>query len=120
MQSLQITRTAVNYALVGWRIGRNRVLCGPNDGMTFETDNADGLKRGKGASLEESTGKKLTRLREKVVLYDSILQSIEFILDLPGVAADSTFVKELEAKRRYFRALRYEYSVLLAVTIQAN
>ncbi|GIK02277.1 hypothetical protein Aspvir_006326 [Aspergillus viridinutans] len=106
MQGLQITRTAVNYALVGWRIGRNRVLCGANDGMTFETDDAEGLKRGKGASREESTGKKLTRLREKVVLYDSILQSIEFILELPGVAADSTFVQELEAKRCYFRALR--------------
>lgn len=26
MQALQITRTAVNYALVGWRIGRNRIL----------------------------------------------------------------------------------------------
>ncbi|KAH2067087.1 hypothetical protein KXX03_000929 [Aspergillus fumigatus] len=106
MQSLQITRTAVNYALVGWRIGRNRVLCGTNDGMIFETDKAECLKRGKGASREESTGKKLTRLREKVVLYDSILQSIEFILELPGVAADTTFVQELEAKRCYFRALR--------------
>jgi signal recognition particle subunit SRP68 len=120
MQSLQITRTAVNYALVGWRIGRNRVLCGTNDGMIFETDKAECLKRGKGASREESTGKKLTRLREKVVLYDSILQSIEFILELPGVAADTTFVQELEAKRCYFRALRYEYPVLLAITIQAN
>jgi signal recognition particle subunit SRP68 len=120
MQSLQITRTAVNYALVGWRIGRNRVLCGANDGMTFETDNAKSFKGGKGASREESTGKKLTRLREKVVLYDSILQSIEFIMELPGVAADSTFVQELEAKRCYFRALRYEYTILLAVTIQSN
>ncbi|KAL8722979.1 MAG: hypothetical protein Q9181_007378, partial [Wetmoreana brouardii] len=31
MQSLQITRTAVNYNLVEWRIGRNRVLCGEQD-----------------------------------------------------------------------------------------
>jgi signal recognition particle subunit SRP68 len=52
-------------------------------------------------------GKKLNKLRERVVLYDSTLQSLDFILELPGVAADSAFVKDLEAKRHYFRALRY-------------
>lgn len=107
MQSLQITRTAVNYALVGWRIGRNRVLCGENDGTSFEPDQNKTQKNGKVAKREEATGKKLARLRERVVLYDSTLQSIEFILELPGVAADSEFVGELDAKRAYFRALRY-------------
>ncbi|GES61559.1 signal recognition particle [Aspergillus terreus] len=107
MQSLQITRTAVNYALVGWRIGRNRVLCGDSDGVTFETDQVKTPKGGKASGKrEEATRKKLARLRERVVLYDSTLQSIEFILELPGVAADSEFVGELEAKRSYFRALR--------------
>ncbi|KAL4887919.1 hypothetical protein BDV59DRAFT_156923 [Aspergillus ambiguus] len=106
MQGLQITRTAVNYALVGWRIGRNRVLCGDSDGVSFEADQKT-QKAGKAsAKREEATGKKLARLRERVVLYDSTLQSIEFILELPGVAADSDFVRELEAKRSYFRALR--------------
>ncbi|KAE8145124.1 hypothetical protein BDV25DRAFT_165316 [Aspergillus avenaceus] len=107
MQSLQITRTAVNFALVGWRIGRNRVLCGENDGVHGEADQTKLPKVGK-ASLqrEQAKGKKLARLREKVVLYDSTLQSIEFILELPGVAADTDFVKELGAKRSYFRALR--------------
>ncbi|KKY23611.1 putative signal recognition [Phaeomoniella chlamydospora] len=33
VQSLQITRTAVNYALIEWRIGRDRMLCGVNDGI---------------------------------------------------------------------------------------
>jgi signal recognition particle subunit SRP68 len=108
MQSLQITRTAVNYALVGWRIGRNRVLCGENDGITFEPHRTQSSKGSKAATQqEEPSGKKLTWLRERVVLYDSTLQSIEFILELPGIAADSTFVQELEAKRGYFRALRY-------------
>ncbi|KAL2799341.1 hypothetical protein BJX66DRAFT_293595 [Aspergillus keveii] len=107
MQSLQITRTAVNYALVGWRIGRNRVLCGENDGITFEPHRTQSSKGSKAATQqEEPSGKKLTWLRERVVLYDSTLQSIEFILELPGIAADSTFVQELEAKRGYFRALR--------------
>ncbi|KAL2848090.1 hypothetical protein BJY01DRAFT_212247 [Aspergillus pseudoustus] len=107
MQSLQITRTAVNYALVGWRIGRNRVLCGANDGITFEPHRIQPSKDNKAASKEEEpTGKKLTWLRERVVLYDSTLQSIDFILELPGIAADSAFVQELEAKRSYFRALR--------------
>lgn len=108
MQSLQITRTAVNFALVGWRVGRNRVLCGEHDGVHGETDQAKATKGSKGsAKHEETKGKKLARLRERVVLYDSTLQSIEFILELPGVAADSTFVQELGAKRSYFRALRY-------------
>ncbi|KAF9885808.1 hypothetical protein FE257_012390 [Aspergillus nanangensis] len=107
MQALQITRTAVNYDLVGWRIGRNRVLCGENDGVSFEPENTKGQKSGKmSAKRDEATGKKLARLRERVVLYDSTLQSIEFILELPGVAADSAFVQELEARRSYFRALR--------------
>ncbi|PYI06292.1 hypothetical protein BO78DRAFT_397244 [Aspergillus sclerotiicarbonarius CBS 121057] len=107
MQALQITRTAVNYDLVGWRIGRNRVLCGENDGTCFESVPAKLPKSAKAsAKQDEATGKKLARLRERVVLYDSTLQSIEFILELPGVAADTAFVRELDAKRRYFRALR--------------
>lgn len=105
MQALQITRTAVNYTLVGWRVGRNRVLCGDRDGLSFEEDHTS-------PSGKESTkhaagnGKKLNKLRERVALYDSTLQSLEFILELPGVAADSAFVQDMEAKRHYFRALR--------------
>ncbi|KAL4810755.1 hypothetical protein BDV18DRAFT_127935 [Aspergillus unguis] len=106
MQSLQITRTAVNYALVGWRIGRNRVLCGENDGITFEPSRTHPKSKKTASQQEEPIGKKLTWLRERVVLYDSTLQSIEFILELPGIAADTDFVNELEAKRNYFRALR--------------
>ncbi|KAL4922726.1 hypothetical protein BDW62DRAFT_2269 [Aspergillus aurantiobrunneus] len=107
MQSLQITRTAVNYALVGWRIGRNRVLCGENDGITFEPSRLQLSKNTKVTSEHDApNGKKLTSFRERVVLYDSTLQSIEFILELPGIAADSDFVRELGAKRSYFRALR--------------
>jgi len=78
IQSLQITRTAVNYALVGWRIGRNRVLMGPKDGSLDETGPEKSRKSKKnGAKLvqkEESTGQKLAKLRERVVLYDSTLQ----------------------------------------------
>lgn len=112
MQGLQITRTAVNYALVGWRVGRNRVLCGEQDGISFDTGSTKTSKSGKaGGRREEGRGKKLTQLRERVVLYDSTLQSLEFVLELPGVAADSAFVSELEAKRCYFRALRYFFFI---------
>ncbi|RDW93548.1 signal recognition particle subunit SRP68 [Aspergillus mulundensis] len=107
MQSLQITRTAVNYALVGWRTGRNRVLCGEKDGIAFEPGRMHSSKNKKTTAEQDApSGKKLTWLRERVVLCDSTLQSIEFILELPGVAADSDFVRELEVKRNYFRALR--------------
>ena len=110
MQALQITRTAVNYALVGWRIGRNRVLCGKQDGAIFEPEVKKPKKTrkvGKARPIqEESTGRKLTRLRERVVLYDSTLQSLDSVKELPGVVADQKFVEELEAKRAYFAALR--------------
>ena len=110
MQALQITRTAVNYALVGWRIGRNRILCGKQDGAIFESEVKKPKKTRKDRKTrpiqEESTGRKLTRLRERVVLYDSTLQSLDSVKELPGVAADQKFVEELDAKRAYFAALR--------------
>lgn len=111
MQSLQITRTAVNYAVIEWRIGRNRVLCGIDDGLTFELEKSkriskprkDGRTRD---SKEESSGRKLSRLRERVALYDLILQSLDAVKELPGVIADTAFVTEIDAKRAYFRALK--------------
>ena len=108
MQALQITRTAVNYALVGWRIGRNRILCGRQDGALLEPETHKKPRKGAKAteSQEESTGRKLTRLRERVVLYNSTLQSLDSVKELPGVAADQKFVDELDAKRAYFAALR--------------
>lgn len=111
MQSLQITKTAVNYNLVEWRVGRNRVLCGEQDGAIFESESvkkpkkpgADGKPR---EEQEESNGRKLARLRERVVLYDSTIQSLDSVKEFPGVAADQAFVNELEAKKTYFSSLR--------------
>ncbi|CAD6572823.1 MAG: hypothetical protein ASARMPRED_005736 [Alectoria sarmentosa] len=108
MQALQITRTAVNYALVGWRIGRNRILCGRQDGAFFEAETHEKSRKDDKTTTiqEESSGRKLGRLRERVVLYDSTLQSLDSVKELPGVAADQKFVEELEAKQAYFAALR--------------
>ena len=107
IQALQVTRTAVNYALVGWRIGRNRILCGRQDGALLGPESFQKPRKDdKTANQEESTGRKLTRLRERVVLYDSILQSLASVKELPGVAADRKFVEELEAKQSYFAALK--------------
>ena len=111
MQSLQITRTAVNYALVGWRVGRNRILCGKQDGSVLETaptrQQTLPSKNGKPKVVQvESNSRKATRLKEKLVLYDSTLQSLDSVKDLPGVAADQKFLTELQAKRSYFAALR--------------
>lgn len=111
MQSLQITRTAVNYAVIEWRVGRNRILCGPSDGMFFEpvqskrkrkTDKDSRPRQAK----DETIGRKLGRLRERVALYDAILQSIDAVKELPGVARETQFVEELTGKRNYFQALR--------------
>lgn len=111
MQSLQITRTAVSYNMISWRIGRNRVLTGTDDGALLDgapVYNPRHTKKNKASPTapEEGTGRRLARLREKVVMYDSTLQSFESIRELPGVAADTAFIKELDAKYSYFRALK--------------
>lgn len=111
IQSLQVTRTAVNYAVIEWRIGRNRILCGPQDGLLFEPAQPSGAskmhKEDKSSGhRQEKRGRKLTRLRERVALYDSILQSIDSVKELPGVIADVDFVHELDCKRSYFRSLK--------------
>ena len=112
MQSLQITRTAVSYDMISWRIGRNRVLTGQHDGAFPDTGTVAKPRENKKAKTgavekEESAGRRLSRLRERVVLYDSTLQSLDSIRELPGVAADTGFLKELDAKYDYFRALKY-------------
>lgn len=109
MQSLQITKTAVSYDLISWRIGRNRVLSGENDGVSMESApmaQGKSKKKKEAAEKNEGTGRKLFRLREKVVLYDASLQSLEMVKELPGVASDSAFLTELEARKGYFRALK--------------
>lgn len=107
MQSLQITRTAVSYDMVSWRIGRNRVLVGERDGAVVDTPVAKQSKKKDIKPVkDEGTGRKLAHFREKAVLYDSILQSLDSIKELPGVAADSAFLEELEAKYGYFSALK--------------
>ena len=112
LQALQVTRTALNYALISWRIGRNRVLCGSADGAYLDLAERrrkrKPRKESKGAAVaEEGRGTRLARLRERVVLYDSTLQSIESIRELPGVAADRALGTELGSKKSYFSALRY-------------
>lgn len=111
VQSLQITRTAVNYAVIEWRVGRNRVLTGVDDGLDFDSDQSrrpakprkDGKPHG---SKEESTGRALSRLRERLALYDLILQSLDAVKELPGVIADAAFLDELDSKQAYFRSLK--------------
>ncbi|KAI1294278.1 hypothetical protein F5Y03DRAFT_387730 [Xylaria venustula] len=110
IQSLQITRTAVNYQMISWRIGRNRVLSGEHDGALLDSAPNTTRKFKKEASLQKPTieppGRKLARLKEKVVLYDATLQSLESIKELPGVAADDELLQQLDATAKYFHALK--------------
>ncbi|RPA95997.1 hypothetical protein L873DRAFT_1812095 [Choiromyces venosus 120613-1] len=96
MQNLQLTWTVVNYSLICWRIARNRVMI---EGI------AQGGKRNKKGG-EEVRVKKLGHLKEEVALYDAILQSLEQVYNLPGVAADEAFTSELDSKKAYFSALK--------------
>ncbi|KAK4234672.1 signal recognition particle subunit SRP68 [Achaetomium macrosporum] len=111
MQSLQITRTAVNYEMISWRIGRNRVLVGGSDGAKLEFGVPARRKRQAeestaGRSKDEAPGRQIARLKEKVVLYDGILQSLESIKELPGVANDQDLSGRLDATSQYFTALK--------------
>jgi signal recognition particle subunit SRP68 len=111
VQDLRVTNLAVNYDLISWRIGRNRVLIGADDGLTFPPNPPrqprQPRKDGKvWAEREEPTGRKLARLRERVALYDAILQSVDSIKDLRGAARDTGFISELDGQRAYFQALK--------------
>ncbi|CAZ84025.1 unnamed protein product [Tuber melanosporum] len=97
MQNLQLTWTLVNYSLICWRIARNRVMV---EGI------AQGGKRKNKKGGEEVRVKKLGHLKEEVALYDAILQSLEQVYNLPGVAADEPFTSELDSKKAYFSALK--------------
>jgi signal recognition particle subunit SRP68 len=111
MQDLRVTSLALNYDLIGWRVGRNRVLIGASDGMAFgplpQQKPRRPRKDGKPwAEREEPTGRKLARLRERVALYDAILQSIDSVKELRGAARDAAFIAELDGQRAYFQALK--------------
>ncbi|OLN97633.1 Signal recognition particle subunit SRP68 [Colletotrichum chlorophyti] len=109
MQSLQITRTAVNFEMISWRIGRNRVLTGSDDGLVEKYGSL--RKRGKkdiaAKKLKEETpGRKAAKLKELVALYEGTLQSLEAAKQLPGVANDEELADQLQATAEYFQALK--------------
>lgn len=111
MQDLRVTSLAVNYDLIAWRVGRYRVLIGMDDGLSFPPNHPQKPKRARKdgkewVDREEPTGRKLARLRERVALYDAILQSIDSIKDLKGATRDADFVAELEGQRAYYQALK--------------
>jgi signal recognition particle subunit SRP68 len=111
MQDLRVTNLAVNYELIGWRVGRNRVLIGTDDGAKLNSAPTKTPKKPRKDGKEwaekpEGNGRKLAKLRERVVLYDAILQSLESVKEVPGAMRDSSFVEELEGKMAYFQALK--------------
>lgn len=112
MQSLQITRTAVNYEMISWRVGRNRVLTGTYDGATEEYGSSrrrNKAKAGQEAANQDKElppSRKLAKLKEKVALYDGTLQNLESIKELPGVAADEALAAKIDAFEKYFQALK--------------
>jgi len=116
MQDLRISDLTLNYVLVSWRIGRNRVLIGQDDGMTLPEQIVKRSKRSRKDDVfrkdkPEARSRQLQQLRERVVLYDSTLQSMDNLKSVRGAMRDSTFVAELDAKRSYFQALKYVTSL---------
>lgn len=119
MQRLQITRTAVNYEMISWRIGRNRVLTGRQDGAPDEYGSMRRKKTKATTSLPKTerelpTSRKLAKLKEKVALYDGTLRSVESIKELPGIAADETLATTVDAVGKYFESLKWVDPVLFS------
>ncbi|OHF01477.1 signal recognition particle protein [Colletotrichum orchidophilum] len=110
MQSLQITRTAVNYEMISWRVGRNRVLTGDDDGLVerYHLSRSKSKKAETTAKKlkEQTPGRKAAKLKELVALYEGTLQSLEAARELPGVANDEELAGQLEAFAEYFQALK--------------
>ncbi|KAB8337246.1 hypothetical protein FH972_021548 [Carpinus fangiana] len=115
MQDLRVTDLAANYALISWRIGRNRVLTASSpstldDGLVFTppTNASKGPHAQKQAPTTKpaSRSQRLAALRDRSVLLHSTLQSLDAIAALPGASRDTAFIAELDAQRAYFRALR--------------
>lgn len=111
MQDLRVTSLKLNYDLISWRIGRNRVLIGADDGLRFAANPPQKPRRPRRdgrdwTPRDEPTGRKLARLRERTALYDAILQSVDSIRALRGAARDAAFIAELDAQHAYFQALK--------------
>lgn len=71
MQNLQLTWTVVNYAVICWRVGRNRVMISNIVSGPKRPKNDDGHAPDR---APEVPGKKLGHLKEEIALYDAILQ----------------------------------------------
>lgn len=111
MQSLQVTRTAVNYETISWRIGRNRVLMGKEDGAPEDYSELSKRELKRKAkhpeeNKDEKSRRKLAKLRERVALYDGALQNLQEAKALPGVPADEDLSSNLDATEKYFTALK--------------
>lgn len=119
MQDLRVTDLYANYTLISWRVGRNRVLISSatnssssgDDGLQFQPAAPSTPKRPPKDGTPhlvkpEARGRKLARLRERLVLYDATLQSLDSIGELSGASRDEGFINELSNQRAYFQALR--------------
>jgi len=69
MQVLQLTWTVVNYSMICWRVGRNRVMI-----SNIMSSPKKSSKKGGTVPVEEVSGKKIGHLKEEIALYDAILQ----------------------------------------------
>ena len=98
--------------MISWRIGRNRVLTGRQDGAPEEYGSLRRKKKTKASSTaatkerELPTSRKLAKLKEKLALYDGTLQNLQSIKELPGVAADEGLASKIDAFQAYFEALK--------------
>ncbi|KAK9365792.1 hypothetical protein V1509DRAFT_632164 [Lipomyces kononenkoae] len=100
VQELYVISTYANYSLISRRITRDNVLVSQ-------------LRSSLNKKLKKTSASKLAanksvsaKVRATTGIYDTILQSVSQIIELPGVAADESLSNALSSLQKYYSSLR--------------
>ncbi|KAK9239314.1 hypothetical protein V1525DRAFT_398438 [Lipomyces kononenkoae] len=100
VQELYIVSTYANYSLISRRIARDNVL-------VSQLRSALNKRHKKTSSSKLAVNKSVSaKVRATTGIYDTILQSVSQIIELPGVAADEALSNALSSLQKYYSSLR--------------
>ncbi|KAK9249115.1 hypothetical protein V1506DRAFT_527048 [Lipomyces tetrasporus] len=100
IQELYIVSTYANYNLISRRIARDNVLASQLRSTLSKKQKKESTPR---SAVSKSVA---GNVRAITGIYDSILQSISQIVELPGVAADEALSNALSSLQKYYTSLR--------------
>ncbi|KAK9485671.1 hypothetical protein V1527DRAFT_465864 [Lipomyces starkeyi] len=100
VQELYVVSTYANYSLISRRVARDNVL-------VSQLRSALSKKQKKASTSRSAVNKSVAgKVRAITGIYDTILQSISQIIELPGVAADEALSNALSSLQKYYTSLR--------------